>query len=210
MKVIKDGQLIDWFAWIIATVAVSLILISFNISTSWLRWCIFWFGMILGAFSQYHSQAVALGLRPFEKFTWRAAKQTYWPKVVKAQDQQTCDDFIANLCLVEQFKVVKEDLINRWGCGIAPAMLFGGFGKVLVSDWGSISESDHSYICDLIEKAITNGGEQLKSMVSLGLLNAVARTVIANTNHQQEILASLGEQSRACVERLIHRVLHDR
>ena len=133
----------------------------------------------------------------------RLQEKSTWPKQVGADEQQTCDDFIANLCLVKQFQTVKEELVNRWGTGLAPAMLFGGFGKVLVNDWETLSGSDRSYVCDLIEKAIGNGGEQLKSMTRLGLLKSMGEMLAIDSAHQREITAAIGEESRAYLESFI-------
>lgn len=205
MKIFQDGQFTNWFGLLIGALGGGIGYLGFYvIENEILRYLCQTAGLLMICVSSYEAKAVALGLRPFEKFTWRAAKQTYWPKVVNAKDQQTCADFIANLCLIEQFIAVKEDLISRWGQGVAPAMLFGGFGKQLVTNWNVLSAPDRSYVCDLIEKAFTSGGEQLKSMVRLGLLNSLAEATAKDLSKQPEILAVLGEQSRTYVARLMH------
>lgn len=205
MRVVKDGNFVRWIRELLGLAGIAIIAFSLTmLDETPLRYWFAGFGLVIGSIGGYSAQAHTLGLRPFEKFTWRVAKQTYWPKVIKAQGQQTCADFIANLCLIDQFMAVQEELITRWGQGVAPAMLFGGFGKQLVADWNVLSAPDRSYVCDLIEKAITHGGEQLKSMIRLGLLNSLTEASAKDLSKQPEILAALGEQSRAYVARLMH------
>lgn len=127
-------------------------------------------------------------------------EQALWPKVVDASEQQSCQDFEDNLCLINRFSAVKENLVDRWGVGVAPAMLFGEFGKAIGNGWEALTTSERSYVADLVEKAVTQGSVPLKSMIEQGLLSGLAGELASHPERLEAVASILGQASLASVQ----------
>lgn len=127
-------------------------------------------------------------------------EQALWPKVVDASEQQSCQDFEDNLCLINRFRAVKENLVDRWGVCVAPALLFGEFGKAIGNGWEALTTSERSYVADLVEKAVTQGSVPLKSMIQQGVLSGLAGELASHPERLEAVASILGQTSRAYVQ----------
>jgi CheY-like chemotaxis protein len=95
---------------------------------------------------------------------------------------------------------VKENLVDRWGVGVAPAMLFGEFGKAIGNGWEALTTSERSYVADLVEKAVTQGSVPLKSMIEQGLLSGLAGELASHPERLEAVASILGQASLASVQ----------
>jgi len=101
----------------------------------------------------------------------------------------------------EPLRAAASNVVADYGEDVPPTVLYGGLGRALAREFGSLSPAEKVHVCDAIEEAMNSEETKLVELVATGLLETLFTTSIT-LSHWEQIEPFLGMRSQGYLSAL--------